>query len=187
MVISLQQFGENDFDRLIAEVPDARFLLQWSGPKYTHPLDATQLQDTLEKATGDNPAFYVFKAVLPETLETVGHIQLMNIDYEAAKCTLGRVLMFKEHRGKGFGKELVAMAVQEAFENLNLNEVMLSVFDFNAIAIAAYKSIGFVEYQFEEAARSFRNEKWNIIKMKINKGNRPPIEPTFSERMPKKS
>jgi len=35
--IRLQAFEEGDFDRLIAEVPDGRFLLQWAGPKYTYP------------------------------------------------------------------------------------------------------------------------------------------------------
>ncbi|MBU4316112.1 MAG: GNAT family N-acetyltransferase [Proteobacteria bacterium] len=168
-MITLQKFNGNDFARLIAEVPDARFLLQWSGPKYVYPLDDAQLQATVELSTGDQPSFRVSKAVLSGALETAGHIQLMNIDYKSATCTLGRVLIFKAYRGKGLGKELVALAVKEAFENLNLNEILLSVFDFNTKAIATYKSIGFVEYQFEPGARPFQDEKWNVIKMKLHK------------------
>jgi RimJ/RimL family protein N-acetyltransferase len=168
-MLTLQKFNGNDFARLIAEVPDARFLLQWSGPKYSYPLDESQLSDTLTKTTGDQPSFKIFKAVRLDTYETAGHIQLMNIDYTAAACTLGRVLIFNAYRGKGLGKELVSLAIKEAFDNLNLNEITLNVFDFNASAIATYKKNGFVEYQFAPEARSFQDEKWNVIKMKIHK------------------
>ena len=29
MMVELRPFGESDFGKLIAEIPDARFLLQW--------------------------------------------------------------------------------------------------------------------------------------------------------------
>lgn len=168
-MIRLQKFVESDFDRLIAEVPDARFLLQWAGPKYIYPLDVTQLNSTLAKTTDGKPSFKVFKAILSNTSETVGHIQLMDIDNNTSSCVLGRVLIFKHHRGKGFGKKMAKSAVKNAFDNLGMHEITLSVFDFNTSAIATYKSIGFVEYQFNEGARQFRTEKWNVIKMKLNK------------------
>jgi len=169
ILIRLQKFVRSDFDKLIAEVPDARFLLQWSGPKYNHPLDIAQLNDTLAKTTGEQPSYKVFKAVQVNTSETVGHIQLMDIDYNAANCVLGRVLIFQDHRGNGFGKAIVESAIKDAFENIGMNEITLGVFDFNTSAIATYKSTGFVEYQFNEGIREFQTEKWNIIKMKLHK------------------
>ena len=165
-MIKLQPFKETDFDRLIAEVSDARFLLQWAGPKYTYPLDAAQLADTLSHALGEKPSFQVFKAEKAGTPETIGHIQLMDIDYHAASCILGRVLIFQKYRGNGWGRAMVREAVAYAFENLNLVEVTLGVFDFNTPAIRTYKSIGFSEFQFISGARQFQDEKWNVIKMK---------------------
>ena len=47
-MIVLLPFETNDVDELIAELTDARFLLQWAGPRYTYPLDGAQLRDTLE-------------------------------------------------------------------------------------------------------------------------------------------
>ncbi len=170
-LIKLQPFNEGDFSLLIAEIPDARFLLQWGGPKYTYPLDATQLSDTLANTIGAKPSYLVFKAIGPDTSETVGHIQLMDIDYNAESCILGRVLIFKKYRGNGFGKEMVQTAVKFAFENLCLSEVTLGVFDFNTPAIDTYKSIGFSEFQFNKGARQFQNENWNVIKMKLSKNS----------------
>ena len=168
-LIELQPFNESDFRPLIAEIPDARFLLQWAGPKYTYPLDATQLRDTLAKTYGEMPSFQVFKAVKSDSMETVGHIQLMNIDYNSANCVLGRVLVFQKYRSNGFGKPMVRAAVTFAFESLNMSEVTLGVFDFNTPAIDTYKSIGFAEYQFIKDERQFQNEIWNVFKMKLNK------------------
>ena len=168
-MIELQPFNEGDFSQLIAEIPDARFLLQWAGPKYTYPLDAAQLSDTLANTNGEKPSFKIFKFIRSDTMETVGHIQLMDIDYNAASCILGRVLIFQKNRGNGFGKAMVKEAIKFAFGNMHLAEITLGVFDFNTSAIDVYKSIGFTEFQFKKDARQFQNESWNVIRMKLSK------------------
>ena len=167
--IRLIPFDESDFDQLIAEIPDARFLLQWAGPKYLFPLDIGQLNDTLEKTAGEKPLFRVYKAVLTNTIEVIGHIQLLNVDYRAATCILGRVLIFSNYRGKGFGRELVNLAVKYAFENLGLREITLNVFDFNTKALALYENIGFIECEQKNGAQEFQNELWKSVKMKLTR------------------
>jgi RimJ/RimL family protein N-acetyltransferase len=95
----------------------------------------------------------------------------MDIDYNAASCILGRVLIFQKYRGNGFGKMMVKEAVKVAFENLYFAEIKLGVFDFNTRAINVYKRIGFKEFQFKKGARQFENETWNVIRMKLGKAN----------------
>jgi len=168
-LIELQPFGKGDYRQLIAEIPDARFLLQWAGPRYTYPLDAAQLDDTMADTVGEKPSSQLFKAIREDTSEAIGHIQLMGIDHNASSCVLGRVLIFERHRGNGFGKSIVQQAVKFAFESLGLTEITLGVFDFNTPAINTYRSIGFAEYQFRRDARQFRNESWNVIRMKLHK------------------
>lgn len=168
-LIELQPFNEDDFSQLIAEIPDARFLLQWAGPQYTYPLDTAQLSGTLAKTNGEKASFKAFRVIRSDTTETVGHIQLMDIDYNAESCTLGRVLIFQKYRGNGFGKAMLKVAVKFALVNMHLAEITLGVFDFNTPAIGVFKNIGFTEFQFKKGARQFQNESWNVIKMKINK------------------
>jgi RimJ/RimL family protein N-acetyltransferase len=93
----------------------------------------------------------------------------MDIDYNAASCILGRVLIFQKYRGNGFGKEMVKEAVKFAFKNMHMAEITLGVFDFNTPAINVYKSIGFTEFQFKKGGRQFQNESWSVIRMKLNK------------------
>ena len=151
-LIKLQPFNKSDFNQLIAEIPDARFLLQWAGPKYAYPPDTAQLSDTLANTSGEKPSFKVFKGIRSNTSEVIGHIQLMDIDYNAASCILGRVLIFQKYRGYGFGKAMVKEVVKVAFDNLHFAEITLGVFDFNTRAIDVYKRIGFTEFQFMKGA-----------------------------------
>ncbi len=168
-VIELQPFNETDAAQLISEIPDARFLLQWAGPNYSYPLDVKQLNETLLKAEGKKPSAQMFKAVHQETAETAGHIQLMDIDYESSAGVLGRVLIFRNYRGCGLGKAMVQDMIEIAFSRFSLSDITLNVFDFNIPAIEMYTRIGFSTFEFKENARQFKNEHWNIIRMKLNK------------------
>ncbi len=169
MTIKLHKFSNNDIHQLISLIPDERFLLQWAGPDYKSPLTPFQLQETLNRTEGKSPTVKVYKAVHKKTSKTTGHIQLVNIDYHASICTLGRVFIYPDHRGKNFGVEMVNLSLFEAFKIIGLHEVTLNVFDFNVQAIAIYKKAGFIEYDFKHAARQFQDEFWNVIKMKISK------------------
>jgi RimJ/RimL family protein N-acetyltransferase len=166
--LELRPFDARDFAQLIAQVPDARFLLQWSGPEYAFPLDSRQLRETLAKTRGKTPSFKVYKAVLSGAAATIGHVQLMDIDYESGTCILGRVLIFPEHRGKGLGKFLVRSALHEAFAGLGLREVTLRVLAFNRPAVATYESVGFVKSRPGPGPHLVDGESWDVFAMELS-------------------
>jgi RimJ/RimL family protein N-acetyltransferase len=167
--LELRRFDESDFDQLSAAITDPRLHLQWAGPEYAYPLDARELMETLSKTTGRTPSFRVYKAVLPSTGETAGHVQLMDIDYAKSTCVLGKVLIFPAYRGKGLGRALVRSAVNEAFAGLGLREVTLLVFDFNDAAIAIYRSLGFVQSPPDPGALTFEGESWQALAMSVTR------------------
>lgn len=169
-MIELQKFDKSDIPRLISWIPDARFLLQFAGPGYTFPLNSTQLMATLEKAKGDRPSHFMFKALLMPQKAVVGHIELMAVDYEKKSTRLGRVLIGEaQFRGKGYGTAMIAEAIIFAFTEINLTEMTLAVFDFNSSAIAAYRKLGFREYEIRPNARQIGDEFWNLIMMKLDR------------------
>ena len=51
-MLELKPFTEDDCERLIGWIPDARFLMLWAGPDYSWPLDRKQLLATLERTRG---------------------------------------------------------------------------------------------------------------------------------------
>ena len=168
MVLELQKFSGSDIDQLVSWIPDARFLLQMAGPKYNFPLDKTQLEETLALTSGDKPSFLMFKAVIASTQIAIGHLQLMNVNYERKSCIIGRVLIGDlKQRGKGFGESLVRLAVEYSFERIGMDEITLNVYDFNKSAINCYKKIGFKECESKKNASQFHDETWNSINMKL--------------------
>jgi RimJ/RimL family protein N-acetyltransferase len=50
----------------------------------------------------------------------------------------------RQNWGKGYGTEAMRLALNFAFNELNLHRVQLSVFDYNERAIALYEKMGFV-------------------------------------------
>ena len=167
-MVKLRKFEEADIPRLIGGIQDERFLQQWSGHQYQYPLDSTQLLKSLERTIGGKPSHFMFTAFRQDDGTAVGHIELMNIDYENESACLGRALICQaEDRGKGMGTAMVAEALNYGFNVLGLMEINIGVFDFNKPAIACYRKLGFTEYEFREHARQFENESWNLVMMKL--------------------
>ena len=163
-MITLEKFESRDIQRLIDWVADADFLLQWSGPKYAFPLDAKQLNATLELAKEDHPSHFIFKAILNKNI--IGHIELMAVNHAEKSATLGRVLIgSKQHRGQGWGKMMIEQALYFAFDDLELKEIDLGVFAFNKAAIQCYQEFGFKKYK---AIPNADDPKWTLHRMNLN-------------------
>ncbi|NQT63790.1 MAG: GNAT family N-acetyltransferase [Candidatus Marinimicrobia bacterium] len=166
-MITLEKFEAKDIQRLIAWVPDADFLLQWSGPKYVFPLDVKQLTATLEMTRAEHPSQFMFKALLDGT--TIGHIELMAVNYVEKSAVLARVLIGpKQYRGQGWGKMMIQLALHFAFDDLELEKLNLGVFAFNKSAVQCYKQFGFKIYK---TIPNRKNEGWTLLRMNLNRSD----------------
>jgi RimJ/RimL family protein N-acetyltransferase len=68
----------------------------------------------------------------------------MNVSETNLSAELSVIVGRPNDRSHGYGAEAIAMIVRYAFEDLGLNRVGLSVFDFNSAAISTYERLGFV-------------------------------------------
>jgi len=74
---------------------------------------------------------YNFAIVDNETNELIGSIGLMDIDYINHTAELGIFIGDEDHLSKGYGSEAIMLLLNYGFNFLNLNNIMLKVFDFN--------------------------------------------------------
>jgi RimJ/RimL family protein N-acetyltransferase len=74
----------------------------------------------------------------------IGVISLMNISDANESAELSIIVGHPDDRHRGYGTEAIALLLGYAFDELGLNRVGLSAFDFNGEAIAAYEKLGFV-------------------------------------------
>jgi RimJ/RimL family protein N-acetyltransferase len=75
--------------------------------------------------------------------EPVGVVSLANINQANSAADLSVIVGDEKDRDRGLGTEAIRILLEYAFEDLGLNRVGLSVFEFNGTAIHAYEKLGF--------------------------------------------
>lgn len=105
--------------------------------------------------------------VAVEGSEIIGFANLYN--YEADKSAfIGNVVVDKNHRGRGLGKEIVLYMLNIAFNKLNLPEIKISVFSENTPAILLYSNLGFQPYGIEERKDPY-NKRVALVHMRMKR------------------
>lgn len=164
MDIELVPFGRQDFDRLIAWIPDEAFLVRWAGTsQFRFPLDSSQLDAYLRPALAEVPTRRIYKAIDRSAGTVVGHIELNNIDVGNRSARVERVLVgLPALRRKGIGTQIVRRVLRIGFNELGLHRIELLVFACNRPAIACYEKVGFVPEGVLRQARWHDGQFWDL-------------------------
>lgn len=75
----------------------------------------------------------------------IGHCGLHSVDTTARRCELSIEIGDQEYWGRGYGREVIGLLLDYAFEHMNLNRVWLNTHSENERAMRCYKACGFVE------------------------------------------
>jgi RimJ/RimL family protein N-acetyltransferase len=103
------------------------------------------------------------------TDKPLGNCSLNNVDNINQTATLGIFIGDKEYLSKGYGTEAMELLLDYGFNALNLQNIMLEVFDYNKRAIKAYEKVGFKVIGKRRQAKFFNNKRYDIIFMDILK------------------
>ena len=120
----------------------------------------------LEKATSEK---YIFAIVNKETDTLMGNISLMKIHEINRTAELGIFIGDEENLSRGYGSEAIMLLLDYAFNYVNLNNIMLRVFDFNKRAIKAYEKCGFKTFGVWKKSHYFNGEYSDEIYMNVLK------------------
>jgi RimJ/RimL family protein N-acetyltransferase len=129
LAIISKWYQHTDFLRLL----DAR-------PAYPQTeLVLAQWLKELQKATDA----FIFAVRLLEDNELLGWVELDGILWTHRVGGIGIGIGDQTYWGKGYGYEAMQLALQFAFDELNLHRLQLTVFSYNNRAIALYEKLGF--------------------------------------------
>ena len=84
--------------------------------------------DRQSKAEEDAP-FTIYER---ETLRPIGNTGLHGVDHRDRSATFGILIGEPDCRGKGYGTETTRLMLDYTFTALGLNNVMITVFEFNS-------------------------------------------------------
>ena len=90
----------------------------------------------------ESDVIFPFTAIDDEG-KVVGHIMLRYPDSSKTVIRLGFVIVDDNLRGKGYGKQMLQLAIQKATHEFGAKKITLGVFDNNPSAFYCYESVGF--------------------------------------------
>lgn len=151
-----------DYDNISKWITDERTHAFWCANLLPYPMTRKSFHDLLEKnamdwtdsayiATEDNGQAAGFFCYSVNTADNIGFLKFIVVD--------------KTKRGKGYGKEMLNLALQYAFQITGAKAVQLNVFNENTLAKQCYEKAGFVERNIAKDAFSYKNELWSRSNM----------------------
>ncbi|MES1190757.1 MAG: GNAT family protein [Steroidobacter sp.] len=164
--IALEPFDAADIDQLLSWLRTESDLIQWAGAAMNFPLTRAQLVKYFDNTQRNHGTHYVYRVREQQSNHIIGHCGLSSISRAHRSCRLSRILIGdREHRGKGYGQDMVRQLLAIAFNELKLHRVELDVFDFNTAAIRCYERCGFIREGLRRDAARCGDNYWNSIVM----------------------
>ena len=152
---------------------DAVKILSWCKDKHTFRLWSADRYSVYPPMPEDMLAQYESGVIFPFTAidgegKVLGHIMLRYPDSSRTVIRFGFVIVDDQLRGKGYGKQLLQLAIQKATHEFGAKKITLGVFDNNPSAFHCYESVGFKvigtdSYQID-------GEEWTGKEMEITIG-----------------
>jgi RimJ/RimL family protein N-acetyltransferase len=106
------------------------------------PVDCLMFKDWLDHQSKQNAqVLFIIRTLKPA--RAVGFVMFKNLSPVFRAAELGVRIGDESDRGKGHGTAAVVLALQYAWDTLNLRRVWLTVFAGNERAIASYRRAGF--------------------------------------------
>jgi RimJ/RimL family protein N-acetyltransferase len=106
------------------------------------PKAPSTLEPWLEENNRSNTS-YLFGVRLLDGDELLGFVELNSILWPHRHTWVSIAIGDAANQGQGYGAEALGLALQFAFQELNLHRVQLTVFSYNQRAIALYEKLGF--------------------------------------------
>ncbi|MDA3814197.1 MAG: GNAT family protein [Candidatus Cloacimonetes bacterium] len=109
----------------------------------------------------------IFAIIDSDSDKLIGNCSIFSISERNRKAEVGIFIGDREYWSKGYGSEALSLLIDYGFNVLNLNNIMLEVFNYNKRAIHSYKKVGFKEIGRRREAIIFGGEKHDEIYMDI--------------------
>jgi len=119
--------------------PEIWHLTSWAPSPLGRSAVEKLFEDRELSPTDDSFAMHIRGDDVP-----IGVISLMNKSEANESADLSVIVGHQDDRHQGYGTEAIDLLLRYAFEELGLNRIGLSVFEFNEEAISAYEKLGFV-------------------------------------------
>lgn len=162
----LRPYQKKDFEVISNWITEERAHALWCANLTSFPLEKKSFEELLaqgEERFGDS-AF----VATTEDGRVVGFF-CFSVNLSTNEGMFKFVVVDASERNKGYGSEMLKLAVKYAFEIAKADAVHLNVFAENPGARKCYEKVGFQERAFTAEAFKYKEEAWGRCNMVIRK------------------
>ena len=162
----IRPYQNKNFDIISQWITDERSHALWCANLVPYPLDKNSFDaflQEMEDRFGDSP----FVATTNDG-QVVGFF-CFSVNSHTNEGMLKFVVIDNTMRNKGYGCEMLKLAIKYAFEIAKADAVQLNVFPENPSAKKCYEKVGFKERTLTENAFRFKDELWGRCNMVITR------------------
>ena len=165
-MLRLRPYKRCDADLITEWIKDKNVFRKWGGERFgNYPITPDIIDEKYTKYNGDcvePDNFYPWTAI-NDYEEAIGHFIMRYTGGDNRQLRFGWVIVDDEHRGKGYGEQMLILGLKYAFDILKVDRVTIGVFENNESAHRCYRKVGFVDTEI------VKGEPWNIVEMEIVK------------------
>jgi diamine N-acetyltransferase len=110
------------------------------------PVTLEQQEKWFEGETAGDDSAHWFTIYERASMRPIGTTDVFHVDYRWRIAQFGMLIGEADARGKGYGTEVARLMLDYSFTALGLNNVMLTVAEYNLAGRRAYEKAGFREF-----------------------------------------
>lgn len=171
-MLGLRPYKNCDAKTIISWCKDEYTFRKWTGVQYeSFPITEADMNKKYVDFNGncaEEDNFYPMTAF--DDSGVVGHLIMRYVNGDKSVIRFGFVIADDTKRGKGYGKEMIKLAIKYSFEIMKAEKITIGVFENNLPAYYCYKAAGFKDVKTDEdIICELFGEKWKIIELEIDK------------------
>ena len=161
-MLYLDSYREEDAPVILSWIDSELSFRKWSANRYgVYPITAEEMNENYRTQAGCS-RFYPMTA--RDESGPVGHLVLRFPEGSPKILRFGFVIVDSRIRGKGYGKQMLTLALRYGFEVLGAEKITIGVFENNEPAIRCYRSVGF-RPTGESSPFPILGQTWNCLEL----------------------
>lgn len=168
-MLRLRPYKPCDAEEITSWIKDEMTFYRWGAGKYErYPVTAEDMNAFYdENAFSDS----FFEMTAFDEDGVAGHLIMRFPDEDKKMVRFGFIIVDDGRRGKGYGRQMLQLAIKYAFEILMADRITLGVFENNLPAYRCYQSVGFQETGRKECYR-IAGEEWKCKELELLRPDR---------------
>ena len=170
-MLRLRPYKACDAETIVSWTGDEVAFRKWCADRFeSYPITAEDLNRHYDAMAGSD-SFYEMTAF--DGTGPVGHLILRFTDEAKTVLRFGFVIVDPAKRGKGYGREMLRLAIRYAFDILGAERITLGAFENNEPAYRCYRAAGFRDVTPEEPETyAILGEKWKCLELAMERDDR---------------